>query len=314
MMRLLGACVPLVIFLMASTVFAGAKEHFKAGQDYYSQGRYEKAIEEFEEAYRLDPRPLLLFNIAQTYEKMGNVIKAIEMFKKYLAADPDTEERESLLNKIANLEARLAKTGITVNCNVDGAAIFVDKVRKGTTPSQEVITLTEATHKIEVFKPGYEKFVMTIAVAPGQTIPVEAVLEPQSGVPVPPPDAEPEGGEPVAAAETKPAQDAAAAPADGEALALTDWLPWTIAGVGGAGAIAGWGVIGTMALMDGNHDQAVLGDIVGGAGAVVAAAGLGWGLYTLFATDETAASGPTTALVLPFAGARTAGVAASLRF
>jgi len=40
-------------------------------------------------------------------------------------------------------------------------------------------------------------------------------------------------------------------------------VPWVICGVGGAAAVVGWGVLGGMAMSSGDHDQAVIADIIG---------------------------------------------------
>ena len=42
---------------------------FKEGDGHYAAGRYEKAIELFEQAYELSKRPDLLFNLANAYER-----------------------------------------------------------------------------------------------------------------------------------------------------------------------------------------------------------------------------------------------------
>ena len=99
-MRILIVIVGFAVLLAASSASAqAAKQHFMAGQSYYQQGRYEKAIEEFEEAYRLDPKPLLLYNIAQSHEKLGNLKEAVEYLEKFLKEDPDTDQKKSLQDK-----------------------------------------------------------------------------------------------------------------------------------------------------------------------------------------------------------------------
>src|SRR5437899_1656741 len=43
-----------------------AKAHFNLGLSYYDSGRFEPAAKEFLEAYRLAPRPGMLYNLART--------------------------------------------------------------------------------------------------------------------------------------------------------------------------------------------------------------------------------------------------------
>src|SRR4051812_37380375 len=56
---------------------AAAKVHFGAGKQFYKESRYEDAIREFAAAYRYDPNPLLLYNLAQADEKAGNIPDAL---------------------------------------------------------------------------------------------------------------------------------------------------------------------------------------------------------------------------------------------
>ena len=43
-----------------------AQKRYKVGEQLYDIGQYEKALVEFEEAYRLYPLPAMLYNIART--------------------------------------------------------------------------------------------------------------------------------------------------------------------------------------------------------------------------------------------------------
>jgi tetratricopeptide (TPR) repeat protein len=86
-----------------------AKEMYQNGADLYNEGRYEEAIVAWEEAYRLSNRPKILFNIANAYERMGDIQKALDQlfrYKIYAKAD----EREQIERRIRMLEARLDET------------------------------------------------------------------------------------------------------------------------------------------------------------------------------------------------------------
>ncbi len=83
-----------------------ARLHFDAGTSYYAEGAYEQALQEFEQAYRLSPRPGLLFNIATTRERLGMLEEAAEAFERFLEISPNAENRQLLERRIENLRRR----------------------------------------------------------------------------------------------------------------------------------------------------------------------------------------------------------------
>src|SRR5438105_3902618 len=55
----------------------------------YQAERYAAAVEDLLAAYQLQPEPRLLFNIAQSHRKMGDIRKAGQYFEQYLEVDKD---------------------------------------------------------------------------------------------------------------------------------------------------------------------------------------------------------------------------------
>lgn len=85
-----------------------ARLHYRAGTSYYAEGAFEQALQEFEQAYRLSPRPGLLFNIASTLERMGQLERALEHFERYLPEVPAGEEHDLLERRLVSLRERVA--------------------------------------------------------------------------------------------------------------------------------------------------------------------------------------------------------------
>lgn len=76
------------------------------GQRMYEEGRYEDAILAFQSAYDLSPRPLLLYNLANAHERLGQLPEAIDALNRYrIYADP--QEQDILLARVQTLERRL---------------------------------------------------------------------------------------------------------------------------------------------------------------------------------------------------------------
>lgn len=81
-----------------------AKDLFKQSEKSYREGRVEEAVGFLKEAYALDPRPVILYNLARAYEALGNVKDAIDAYKRYLDADPKAPDRGGLEQRIGSLE------------------------------------------------------------------------------------------------------------------------------------------------------------------------------------------------------------------
>jgi tetratricopeptide (TPR) repeat protein len=110
MRRLLTILVPLLMLAVgvppAAANDSRARELYEAGAVLYEEGDYRNAVVAWEEAWELSRRPLLLFNIANALERIGNLDEALESLNEYRAfADPD--ERETLDRRIWALERRI---------------------------------------------------------------------------------------------------------------------------------------------------------------------------------------------------------------
>ena len=69
-MRQLTPAIISIVLLGSSLALAGpeeAKAHFERGAEAYKEARYEEAIDGFSKAYAEDPKPILLYIIAQAY-------------------------------------------------------------------------------------------------------------------------------------------------------------------------------------------------------------------------------------------------------
>lgn len=82
-----------------------ARELYENGAILYEEGEYEQAIAAWEAAYDLSEEPLLYYNIANAYERLGRYDEAIDALAQYRAFAP-SEERESLDRRLRNLEKR----------------------------------------------------------------------------------------------------------------------------------------------------------------------------------------------------------------
>lgn len=105
---LLSVCLqPLLAQAQAEDDESRARELFQNGVILYEEAQYEDAIIAWREAYRLSEAPVLLFNISDAWERLGNLEEALSFLNRYRALAP-ADERETLDRRIRNLERRLA--------------------------------------------------------------------------------------------------------------------------------------------------------------------------------------------------------------
>ncbi|MFK7985415.1 MAG: tol-pal system YbgF family protein [Sandaracinaceae bacterium] len=83
-----------------------ARSLYLRGDRLYAEGHYEESLAAFEEAHRLSGRPVLLFNIANVYERLGRLDEARAALLRY-SPDAPEEQRSTVVTRIANLEERL---------------------------------------------------------------------------------------------------------------------------------------------------------------------------------------------------------------
>src|SRR5262245_32302805 len=90
LLALLAAAAPLRAEETDAT--ADARRLYSAGRQAYEAGRFDEAATAFEDAYRLQPRPALLWNLAQSYRhqyesrhSLEALRKAVDHYRRYLA-------------------------------------------------------------------------------------------------------------------------------------------------------------------------------------------------------------------------------------
>jgi tetratricopeptide (TPR) repeat protein len=120
-----------------------AKQRFAAAAQAYREARYRDAIAGFLEANRLDPHPELVFNVGQSYEKLGDVANALRWYREYLRLAPGVVDRATIEASIRNLEARLRERGVqqvSIFSAPSGASLLLDDKPVGSTPWTGEIT------------------------------------------------------------------------------------------------------------------------------------------------------------------------------
>ncbi len=83
-----------------------AKALYSQGEEAYAEEEFEQALKYWGAAYDLSGRPLILYNMASAYEKLGRYPEAIEALDEYWRFAPESE-RGIIERRIKSLEAKL---------------------------------------------------------------------------------------------------------------------------------------------------------------------------------------------------------------
>lgn len=113
-------CGSLLVSALASADPKTAGEWFKQGEDEYNLGNFDKAAEDFKQAFAAETdeskRPAYLYNVAQAYREGGNCRDAAFFYKRFLAlrerdtAKPLKASTKAEVEKLAAEMDQCAKT------------------------------------------------------------------------------------------------------------------------------------------------------------------------------------------------------------
>lgn len=92
----------------ATSLPAGERANslYRAGEASFRDKKFEQAARFFDEAYKLDPSPVLIYNLARAYEEAGQAARAAHYFGVYLARQGDNApDANEVREKIVRLKA-----------------------------------------------------------------------------------------------------------------------------------------------------------------------------------------------------------------
>ncbi len=291
MFRRISSAIAIGSFVLLAAGAASAQEArelFTQGQAAYETGDYQSAVRLWERAYGIDARPLLQYNLAQAYERLGQLDRAVVAYRLYVENTPGDDERaRNARARIASLEQRVGQTSIVLSGGVEGAQIIVDGNDRGRLPHPDPLRVQPGNHRIVVRADGYEDFVSSVAVSAGQQAALPVEMRP--GTAGSAPDTVGGGG---------------------------IWLPGVIIAAGGAAVAIGGAITGALALgaagdapnstgseADGARTLALVTDILIPVGVAAAIAGM----VLMFAVPS--GDGGESASVVPVVGPDLVGLA-----
>lgn len=170
------------ITLAQSAEYSAAKQR---GSGAFREGRFEEAAEYFKEAFSIEPRGNLLYNIGLCYEKAGRNEEAVKFYQRFVAALPNSPKRPAVQRRIDELKSSLEGQYQEVNVATSppGAVIFVDDKAKGALGRSPVsFKLLPGSYVIIAEMPGHEPARQRVELTEAVPAMVDLVLIPSDEV------------------------------------------------------------------------------------------------------------------------------------
>jgi tetratricopeptide (TPR) repeat protein len=155
-----------------------ARKHFSQGLKLYKDGDFDAALVQFERAYAVKPNYKVLYNIAQSYFELRQYVEARDALTRYLkdgGGSIDDERRTSVESDLAELQRRIAHLKLVVN--VQGASVYLDGKKVGTTPLPQAVDVSEGQRTISVETAERGSKQRVVRVAGGEELTIEIAFE-----------------------------------------------------------------------------------------------------------------------------------------
>ncbi len=209
MRRLPGAAALVAVVLLAAAPAAAqdatqlAKNLFYAGAQAYEAGRFPDAIQAFTEAYKLSPRPGILFSTAQAHRKQYYVDKrpaeireAVRLYREYIGKVEQGGRRADAVQALSELEPILEKMGaeaaapapverasptrLMISVQVKDASIAVDGGKPEAPPFSAVVK--PGKHTVKITAAGYFPEEREVQAAEGGVVALDVPMREQPGL------------------------------------------------------------------------------------------------------------------------------------
>ncbi len=170
-----------------------AQAIFAEGQQDFEQGLFVEAAARFLRAFQVDPHPIIMFNVARSYEEGGRLLKALQYFRAAQGLNPSEAVRLEIKRKISELETFLVEQGVDI-LNIDtatwvpkglvsiksdplGAEVLISGQLVGRTPLEK-LTLTQGTYTVLIKRRGFVSQEREITVVGGKSTIISPELTP----------------------------------------------------------------------------------------------------------------------------------------
>jgi PEGA domain len=159
-----------------------AKALFRQGNALLSAGDPERALERFLASREAVASGKNTANAAICLERLGRYDEALDMYEELLArfsADLDEQDRQNLAPIMGRLRAGLGSLDISSNVE---ALVTIDGKPRGRLPRATALRALPGKRRVRIVNEGYRTFDVVVNVRAGESVAVDASLEPLSGL------------------------------------------------------------------------------------------------------------------------------------
>ena len=183
---------------------AEARTYFNAGAQAYEAGQFPAAIQAFEHAYQLAPRPAITFTIGQAHrrqyyieKRIDDLRKAIEHYRQYLSTVPEGGRRADAAQALAELEPIAARFEASEDPAADAPSAVAQQTRLMVTspteqarvsldggPATELPLIAEVSkgkHRVVMRAPGFFDETREVEAVEGGILALDLVLRERPG-------------------------------------------------------------------------------------------------------------------------------------
>lgn len=123
----------------APTARSKAEKIYASGVEAFDAKRFSEALTAFEEAYLLDPVPILLYNIARAHEELGAFKEASRYLTRYLDRVPKADDRAQIEQRLNLLQSAInaEKAADVARADAESARADADAARAAQSRAEE---------------------------------------------------------------------------------------------------------------------------------------------------------------------------------
>jgi hypothetical protein len=165
-----------------------ADRHFKNGVARFKEGKFVDALAAFEQANKISPHPLVLYNIAGCYRELSRYTEAVKFYRRFLDEGPGKVPPGRLSDartELASIYALVARVTVKIE-PAGGASLTLDDVALDALPDAPLI-LSPGDHKLIARAPDRAPVQSDLRVVAGEERAVVLTLAAPAGDPRRPP-------------------------------------------------------------------------------------------------------------------------------